>query len=352
MLGSLAGSPAAHAGRAHNLGRASLRALSLLDGATPHEVAWRSGPVTLRRYRPEAPAAGAAPLVFVTPFINRFRVVDLEPETSLIGRLVARGLEVFLLDWGDPTRLDAAMDFEDYVLRHVARAVTTTGAAQVDLAGLCLGGTLSVIYAATHPERVRKLATLVAPVDFSDMDLLSRWTAAEHFPVEDLTRAFGNMPGELVNQGFQWQRPMITGMKWMKSWPRFEAFDFARFFAVVEAWSQDGSDVPGAAYRRLIRDLYRDNALVGGRFVLRPRGRAPVPVDLRRITCPTLVAAAQDDIICPPKAAYALLHHAGTPAELQKRLPVKGGHITPLVGPKARATLQDPLADWLLAPTA
>lgn len=344
----------AHATRAKNLAQAGLRAASLTEGATPHEVVWTSGPVALRRYRPAQPAQGAAPLVFVMPFINRFRVVDLEPETSLVGRLVARGLEVFLVDWGVPTRLDASTDFEDFVLRFIPRAISSaldlTGATRADLMGLCLGGTLSVIHTAVKPERVRRLVTLVAPVDFSDMDLLSVWTREETFPVEALTRAFGNMPGHLVNQGFQWQRPVATALKWQKTWPKFEQPAFANFFAVVEAWSQDGADVPGAAYRRLIGDLYRRNLLAKGELRLRPHGAAELTVDLKRIECPVLVAAAGDDIICPSRAALALLEKVGTPAAQKKSLALKGGHITPLVGPKARASLQEPLADWLLAP--
>ncbi len=349
MLDLLQDPPLAHLNRAANLTRASLRAATLTEGATPHEIAWRSGPVTLRRYRPATPAPGAAPLVFVMPFINRFRVVDLEPETSLVGRLVARGLEVFLVDWGVPTRLDAGTDFEDFVLRHIPRAVATTGAEKVDLLGLCLGGTLSTIYAATHPERVRKLGTLVTPVDFSDMDHLTRWTRPECFPVEALTRAFGNMPGALVNQGFQWQRPVASALKGERTWPKFDDPDFARFYAVVEAWSQDPVDVPGAAYRRLILDLYRENKLARGAFELSPRGRPKVTVDLKRIACPVLVAAAADDIVCPARAAWALLERVSTPEAQQRRLTLKGGHITPLVGPRARASLQDPLAEWFLA---
>lgn len=333
--------------RLKHAGRGLARAAALTQGATPHRIAWRSGPVTVRHYAPEEPK-GAAPVVFVMPFINRFRVVDLEPETSLVGRLVARGLEVFLVDWGAPRRIDAGIDFEDYVLRYLPRALEATGREQVDLLGLCLGGTLSVIFTATHPERVRRLATLVAPVDFSDMGLLGLWTDARWFPVERLTAAFGTMPGALVNQGFVWQRPVAAMTKLQKAWPKFDDASFAEFFCLLESWTNDGVDIPGAAYRRLIGDLYRGNRLAKGALSLR-RGADVVPVDLRAIRCPVFVASATDDIICPPRAAKALLDLVSTPERDRTHVSVKGGHIAPLVGPKARAALQDPLADWLLA---
>jgi polyhydroxyalkanoate synthase subunit PhaC len=327
--------------RLRNLGRGVARAVELVDGATPHRVAWRSGPVTVRHYAPTERASDV-PLVFVMPFINRFRVVDLEPSTSLVGRLVARGLDVYLVDWGAPRRIDAGIDFEDYVLRYLPRAVAATGAAQVDLLGLCLGGTLSTIFAARHPRLVRRLATLVAPVDFSDMDLLGLWTKREHFPVERLTAAFGCMPAALVNQGFLWQKPLASALKHGRAWSKLDDPAFAEFYCLLEAWSQDGVDIPGAAYRRLIGDLYNDNALAKGAFTLRGE-----PVTLSSITCPVFAAAATDDQICPPAASWALLDLVSSTEKT--KLAVKGGHIAPLVGPKARAALQDPLADWLLA---
>lgn len=334
--------------RVKNLGKGVARAVELIDGATAHRVVWRSGPVQLRHYAasPTAPRA-QAPLVFVMPFINRFRVVDLEPSTSLVGRLVERGIDVFLVDWGVPRRIDAGTDFEDFVLKHIKRAVDSTGARQVDLLGLCLGGTLSTIFAATFPERVRRLATLVAPVDFSDMDLLGLWTDARWFPVERLTAAFGTMPGALVNQGFLWQKPLAQAGKLPRSWPRFDDPKFAEFFCLMESWTSDGVDIPGAAYRRLIGSLYRKNELATGAFTLR-RGQEAIKVELGRITCPVFVAAATEDQICPPPAAYALLDLVGTPAVRRRKVEVKGGHIAPLVGPRARASLQDPLCDWVL----
>lgn len=333
--------------RLKNVGQGVARAAALAQGATPHRIAWRKGPVSVRHYVPTEPR-GAAPLVFVMPFINRFRVVDLEPETSLVGRLVARGIEVYLVDWGAPRRIDAGIDFEDYVLRYLPRALDATGYEQVDLLGLCLGGTLSTIFAATHPERVRRLGTLVAPVDFSDMDLLGLWTDERWFPVERLTAAFGTMPGPLVNQGFVWQKPVATLTKLQKAWPRFDDAAFAEFFCLLESWTNDGVDIPGAAYRRLIGELYRDNRLAKGELTLR-RGGEVLPVDLRAIRCPVFVASATDDQICPPPAAKALLDLVGTPEADRTHVSVKGGHIAPLVGPRARASLQDPLADWLLA---
>jgi len=338
--------PAAHAKRIDHVTRAAARAARLLEGATPNEIVWSSGPACLRRYEPapEAAAPDATPIFFVTPLINRYRVADLHPDATLVGSLLRRGIPVYLLDWGAPRRIDASLDFErcvDLIMRQAARRIPGDA---FDLIGYCLGGTLAAIYAAAHPAGVRRLVTLNAPVRFldaPDMDLMRTWVGdPERFPVERITRAFGNMPGRLVQQGFLWTKPVDTALKLWRTWSRFEDPGFAEYFAVLESWNHDAVDVPGAFYRRLICDLYRDDALARGAFAL--DGQA---VDLGRIACPVKVVASRADTICPPEAALALLDLVGSTET--RSLVLKGGHLNPIVGPKARGRLHDPLADWL-----
>lgn len=334
--------------RARNALEATAHAVRHLDGTTSHEVVWRSGPVTLRRYEGRGAERSATPLLLVTPIINRYRVVDLQAGMSLVESLVERGITTLVLDWGSPQAIDRAIDFEDYVLRWIPRAIAASGAQQVDLLGYCLGGTIAVMAAARHPARVRRLVTLHAPVDFAcerpHMDLLRRWVDPAWFPVEKLTAAFGNMPGWLVAQGFTWQRPLDTLMKPWRTWERLDDAERARFTAVLESWNQDPVDVPGAAYRRLIQELYRENRLAEGTFELRGER-----VDLARIACPVLVVTAIDDTTCPPEAATALLARVSTPEAGKKHHQVKGGHVASVAGPKARPALHHPIAEWLCA---
>lgn len=334
--------------RLWNAASAALEAAGALEGATPHEVVWRSGPVRLRAYRPATVAPGATPLVLVTPLINRFRVVDLDAG-SLVATLLDRGLPVYVVDWGDPRRIDAGIDLADCALRLLPRALDAIGASEgVDLAGYCLGGTIAVLGAACWPARVRRLVTINAPVDFScddeHMDLLKLWVEREHFPVEALTAAHGNMPGALILQGFSWQKPLASALKLPRAWGRMEDRAFARGFARLEAWNDDSVDVPGAAYRTLIQALYRENRLARGTLELRGRR-----VDLARISCPLLVVTASKDTTCPPAAARALLDLVGTPAAERAELRLEGGHVAPVVGKRAAQHLHHPLADWLLA---
>jgi polyhydroxyalkanoate synthase len=332
--------------RARHAFRATRRAARLTEGATRHRVVWSSGTVSLRHYPAQRTDEGVAstPLLLVTPIINRFRVVDLQPGGSLVESLTLRGIDVYVVDWGTPRRIDSGIDFEDYVLRYLRDASDAIPAEQVDLLGYCLGGTLGVMFAARFPERVRRLVTLTTPVDFSvdrpHMDLFRLWTDTRWFPVDRLTRAYGNMPGRLILQGFLWVTPMVTAFKFYKAWQRFDDAEFAEKFTVLEAWNQDSVDVPGAAYRRLIGDLYQGNKLASGTFEL-----AGQPVDLKRIRCPLLVITGKRDTTCPPESATALMDLVSS--RDKEHLQLSGGHVAPVVGTKARARLHDPLADWL-----
>lgn len=335
--------------RALHAAQAGVETAQLLHGATEHTVVWSSGPVSLRYYAPEI-ETDAEPLLLITPLINRYRIVDLKPGGSLVASLVARGIPVYVTDWGEPRRIDQGTDWETYVLRWLpqmaALAAASHGREQVDVLGYCLGGTLSMMFAARFPNLVRRLATLAAPVDFhvddDFMPLMQRWLDPAHFPVERLTRAFGNMPGKLIMQGFLWQKPLDTLKKPYNAWKRFDDLGFAQLFGAIESWNNDNVDVPGATYRRLIQDLYRDNLLAKGEFTLRGE-----PVDLGRITCPLLVITMHKDTTCPPSAATKLLELVSS-TETQ-HMDLKGGHVTPVVSGKGRQTMHDPLADWLMS---
>lgn len=323
-----------------NVASATLNALEHIDGATPCDILWSSGPASLRYYKPESDV-GAHPIVLVMPFINRFRLADLEPKYSLTRFFVRQNRPVYIVDWGEPRRIDAGLDFEDFVLKIIRRAVKTASTEKkAHLMGICLGGTLASIFAARFPESIQSLVTLVAPVDFHPMTEMVNWVQEDHFPVGDLTRAFGNMPGGMISSGFDQLKPLQTALKWHKSWEHFAKEDFAEQFMVIESWNKDNVNVPGAAYRRLICDLYRANKLAKGQFQLRNK-----TIDLHDITAPVLVITGKRDQICRPEAATALLEQASS--ERKDHISLKGGHVASIVGPKAYESLYPQMEEWM-----
>src|SRR5688572_25812730 len=151
---------------AGGLSRLDVRA----EGCTPRSEAMRRGKTVLWRYARAAPDAGLAPLVICYALVNRPYMMDLQPDRSLIRRLLDQGVDLYLIDWGYPDGADRYLEVSDYVLRYLPRCVDavaeSSGYDSVNLLGVCQGGTLSLCYTALHPERVRNLVTMVTPVDF------------------------------------------------------------------------------------------------------------------------------------------------------------------------------------------
>src|SRR5262249_25009315 len=120
-------------------------------GASPHDVVWRDGAARLLRYRSVSPAAGRPPILLVCSLINRPYVLDLLPARRVVARLVAGGLDVWLLDWGTPRREDAARGIADYALdllpRATAEVTARSRASGVHVLGYCMGGTFALIAA-------------------------------------------------------------------------------------------------------------------------------------------------------------------------------------------------------------
>lgn len=310
-------------------------------GAIEGDLVHAEGSLRLIRYRPETPIA-APPLLLVTPVINRAWIVDLTPETSFIGALTGAGIDTFVLDWGRPTLADRSVGLDDCVARLLprceTRALRAAGVEKLALAGYCLGGTIAVCRAALAPVHAG-LVTINAPVSFRDAGLLGQLCAEENFPVDALLDAFGNMPGGLLQQGFYALRPLLASAKLRRIADKAEDAKALEEIAAMELWNQDNTPVTGAFYRRLIKDLYREDQLARGSLDIDGRR-----VDLSAIACSTLVIAAEDDPICLFDQATALLDHVKGP---KKVLSLRGGHVRSVVGPHARKKLAPEIASWL-----
>ncbi len=143
-------------------------------GGAPKDEIYSQDKLVLYRYRAVESVAPRqrvrVPLLICYALVNRPYMMDLQPDRSLIRRLLDRGVDVYLIDWGYPDGADRYLEISDYVLRYLPRCVDAvceaSGFDRVNLLGVCQGGTLSLCYAALEPQRVRNLVTMVTPVDF------------------------------------------------------------------------------------------------------------------------------------------------------------------------------------------
>lgn len=313
-------------------------------GQTPADVVFGENKWRLLRYRPRAGGPQwRTPVLVVPSLINRHYVLDLTPGKSFIEDMVARGHDVYLVDWGTPGPEDRDLDFDEICDRYLGRAIRRTaghaGTSRVHVLGYCLGGTLAVIHAAVHPERFASLVTLAAPIDFEKAGIMHDWANARRFDVDVLVDALGNVPWQLMHGAFQWLRPTLPLLKAVTLVDRVWDDEYLDGFLALERWGNDGVSFPGECYRRYITELYRGNALIGDRFRL-----GGVPVRLERITCPTLVVTFERDHIVPEPCSRVLVDRIGSVDRQQ--LSLQGGHVGSVVSRKAAASLWPQLSRW------
>jgi polyhydroxyalkanoate synthase len=313
---------------------------------TPKEEVWRDGKVRLYRYAPRVESPHQVPVLVVFAIFNRFYVIDLQEDRSLVRRLLDLGLDVYALDWGYPDRSDRFTTLDDYVSAYIDDAVEEIrarhGIAATNLLGICQGGTMSLCYAALHPEKVRNLVAMITPVDFhAGGSLIQQWLAP--MDARATVDALGLVPGELVTLGFMIRSPFARGLqKYVDMVDVLDDDEKLASFARMEQWVYDTPDVPGEAYRQWIEDFYQGNKLIRGEVELGGRR-----VDLRAVTMPVLNLYAEADDICLPAMTLPLSSLVGTSDYTARSFPV--GHIGMYVSGKVQHTLPPALAEWLRA---
>ena len=314
-------------------------------GGTPREAVHREDKLTLYRYRPERPRPGLGPLLIVYALVNRPTMTDLQADRSLIRGLLAAGLEVYLVDWGYPDAGDRDLTLDTYVNGYLDRCVAEVSARHdgvpVNLLGICQGGTLSLCYAALHPERVARLVTMVTPVDFQTPDnLLGTW--ARELDVDLLVDTMGNIPGSWLNWVFMALKPFrLSGQKYVDLVDLVDDPDAVRNFLRMERWIFDSPDQAGEAFRQFVKQCYQQNALVEGTLELGGQR-----VDLGAVTMPLLNVYATADHLVPPAASQALAGLVGSDDYTEYAF--RGGHIGIYVSSRARKVPAE-IADWLAA---
>jgi polyhydroxyalkanoate synthase len=313
-------------------------------GCSAREIVLREGKLTLYRYVPIATPAPVAPVLVCYALVNRPWMMDLQPDRSLLRRLLERGLDIYLVDWGYPDGADRGLDLDDYVnrqldlcMQHVLKA---HGLPSANLLGVCQGGTFSLCYAALHPARVRNLVTMVTPVDFHTPDnLLAHW--ARDVDVDALVEAFGNVPGELLNLAFVALMPFrLMLQKYVEFAELAHDPEQSALFMRMEKWIFDSPDQAGAAFRQFVQWLFQQNRLARGQLEL--GGRA---VDLREVRAPVLNVVGLRDHLVPPSASRPLGTLVGSDDYTLLEMDV--GHIGMYVSARVQKQLPEAIASWL-----
>ncbi len=314
-------------------------------GQTDSDVVYRENALAVHRYEPEE-RRHETPILIVYALVNRPYILDLQPDRSVIRRLLGAGFRVYLVDWGEPSRLDATLDLTDYVTRYLDNCVDAVRSdaetPDLHLLGYCMGATMASMYAARNPGAVRTLTCMAMPFAFDGTGgILERW--ARTVDPALLVETYGNVPAPLLAVEFAMLNPvehLVT--KYVRLYENLDDAAFVETFARMERWIWDGVDVPGAAFREFIDEIYRENQLLEGAFELDGE-----PVPFGTIDVPVLQIVGADDDIVPPASSAPFGDVIASEDIRVVDCPV--GHVGLSVSSHAHDELWPTVGDWLAA---
>lgn len=333
-----------------NLSR--LREDRITVGVTPRTAVYCEDKVTLYRFQPVVEQPFSIPVLICYALINRPLMVDLQANRSLVANLLRLGLDVYLIDWGSPTRADRWLTLDDYINGYLDRCVDFIRAEhrldKINLLGICQGGTFSLCYSALHPDKVKNLIVMVTPVDFRISGALLNQQGgctlgAEAIDIDLMVAASGNIPGDYLNFEFLMLKPWQQGVqKYLDLLDLADDEDRLLNFMRMEKWLFDSPDHPGEVYRQFLKDFYQENKLIKGEVTIGERR-----VDLGKISVPVLNLIAEKDHLVLPASSLALEQYVGSKDYTVRSFPV--GHIGMYVSSKVQKSLPPVIEEWLRA---
>ena len=304
----------------------------------------------LRRYQRETPGAGN-PVLLVPPLAVTITCFDLRPGQSLARFLLELGRDVYVIDYGDITRADRHLGFEewthDIVPAAVRRVSAEHGGAPVELIGWSFGGTISVLTAAADPDLpIASVTAVGTPFDQrKNPGTAAPRAIAPYTGGRELTlpiKLFGGIPSYAVRAGFKVQalqreltKPayIVRNLENREALARMESVD--RFMADMPGY-------PARFYRQAYRRLIARNEMWRGTVRL---GRNQV-IELANLTCPVLLLGSRRDVLAPAKSVAAGVEVL-TGSSDARFVEVPGSHLGMLAGPEARDTSWRAIADFL-----
>src|ERR1700741_5318931 len=173
-----------------------------IAGSAKTEV-YAEDKLRLYRYDRTSEPTIKTPVLIVYALVNTYKMMDLQPDRSYIQNLLNLGLDVYLIDWGFPSKSDRYLNLDDYVNGYINNCVDFMRKKhkieKINIVSICQGGTLSIIYSSLYPNKVKNLITQVTPVDFSTNDgLLFKWSKDMDF--DKLVEGYnGLIPGNFLN---------------------------------------------------------------------------------------------------------------------------------------------------------
>ena len=312
-------------------------------GATPRDTIYAQGTLKLHHFRPQCDSVYRVPVLIVTSLVNQPYILDLVPGQSMVEHLLKQGFDVYMIEWGRPRKEHQHLTLEDHVLDRlpacVEQVLKHSGERELSIIGYCVGGLLSVLWAALAGAPLKNLVCMATPVNSDGLESLKAWMG-EDFDEEALLAQHGNVPAEWVQNALRALRPFGKVSGAMNLLNQADKEEVVRSNLRMGKWETDNIPFPGGVFRQMVNDFLRSNRLMNGTWKIGGRR-----VDLSAIKVPFLHLLAQDDHITPYASSRDLVQRVGSPD--RQELILKGGHVGLVAGRGAELRMWPALNDWL-----
>ncbi|HLO88984.1 MAG TPA: class III poly(R)-hydroxyalkanoic acid synthase subunit PhaC [Nostocaceae cyanobacterium] len=318
-------------------------------GVTPKIEIYRKDKMVLYRFVSQRESVNI-PILIVYALVNRPEILDFRKGRSFIAGLVKAGFDVYLIDWGYPSYEDRYLTLDSYINGYINDCVEIIrdrhNIPQVNLLGICQGGTFSLCYSSLYPEKVKNLITIVTPVDFhTNEGLLNVWSGgslgSQALDIDLMVDMLGNIPGNFFSLIFLMLKPFQLGVeKYVDLIEIIDSEDKLITFLTMEKWIFDSPDQAGEAFRQFMKDFYQGNKLIKGNLEIGNK-----QVNLSKINRPVLNIYGTHDHLVPPNSSLALEKYIPNSDYTALSFPV--GHIGMFVSSKVQNVLTPKIAEWL-----
>ncbi|HWP10610.1 MAG TPA: class I poly(R)-hydroxyalkanoic acid synthase [Ramlibacter sp.] len=288
----------------------------------------------LIEYKPLTKQVHERPFLVVPPCINKFYILDLQPENSLVKYLVEQGHRTFLMSWRNPDESMKDKTWDDYVEDGTIEAIKLvqeiSGAKQINALGFCVGGTILgtalAVLAARGQKPLASLTLLTAFLDFGETGALDLFVDEAFVKFREMQLGRGGiLKGRELASTFNFLRP--NDLVWNYVVGNYLKGEAPPPFDLLY-WNSDSTNLPGPMYAWYLRNTYFENNLV------KP-GKCTVcgeKVDLRKVDIPVFIYGSREDHIVPIGGAYASTRHLPG----KKRFVMgASGHIAGVINPPA-----------------
>ena len=312
------------------------------------EMAGEKMPVSKKQFK--------VPVVLIPPLAATSMIFDLMPHRSIVRFFLAKGFDVYLIDWGDVTADHSNISLETYVMDWMPKALESVRECsqqkQLSIFSYCMGGLISLMYLATSEDtNVKNLITVASPIDMHQSGVAGKVLSAIYQPAQaisnilnfslmDLPARYFHVPGWTSSLVFKMTNPMglviSSYEKFLNLWDR----DYLEESLTMSQWFDDMVDYPGETIREMSVNMMINNKMASGKMNI-----GSARAEFSRVQCSILAFAGDTDKLVSALSARKVLDIVSS--EDKEFCVVPGGHAGVFAGSKAPENTWSISADWL-----